>query len=268
MTSIRRRVAISVLIALALVGLGFFFYYKHITSSSSEKNIIPPTFREVAVSPTVLPEEAVHLDGRLPPQTSSTEKRRAFKNPVRKLPAQMSDEEARLIDESFAITASMTTHLDDGDHLQAIYEARTLLEHPNREVRLDVVRALSWIGLPGAMDLAKMIDDRDSEIRNEARDAFWDALEDANDPLLKRNLLAEALLSGDPEVRREVLDVLIFLPDVISFPVLAFAMDDPDTEVAELAAENASFASGGEEFTSRDEAERWFDANKSELDLE
>lgn len=178
-------------------------------------------------------------------------------------PVEMSDEEFRLFEESFKVMAPMTAFLDAGEELKALYEARKLLQHPNREVRLETARSLRWIGLPAAMELAKMIDDSDGEIRNLAQEAFWKVLDQAN-PSLKRDLMAEALCSNDPEVRARVLQGAVFLPDTLSFSLLASAMDDPDKEVAALARENVTFVSG-EEFSTRKAAEAWFEANKERL---
>lgn len=182
-------------------------------------------------------------------------------------PVEMSDEEYRQIEESFAVTAVMKDLLDDGEEVQAIYEARLLLEHPNREVRLETARSLEWIGLPAAMELAKMIDDPDGEIRGLAQEAFWQALDEAEDPVLKRNLMAEALQSDDSEVRMRIVEELVFLPDALSFELLASAMDDPDPEISAQARENAAFVSG-EEFANRAAAEAWFAANKESLEME
>lgn len=185
-----------------------------------------------------------------------------------KKPAEMDEQEFQDLVESFEVTAVMRDLLDDGEDVKAIYEARTLLHHPNQEVRLEVAKSLEWIGLPAAMELAKMLDDDDADIREIAQDAFWNALDEAENPVLKRDLMAEALLSKDPEIRMRVLDEAVFLPDTLSFGLMTYAMEDPDHEVAELAHENAEFVSG-EEFSSRKEAETWFLANQADLaDLE
>lgn len=180
---------------------------------------------------------------------------------------EMSDEEYRLIEESFNISAPMTGFLDDGDDLKALYEARKLLQHPNREVRLEVAQALSWIGLPAAMELAKMMDDPDAEVRNIAQDAFWEAFDEAENAVLKRDLLAEALRSGDPEMRARALEELVFLPDALAYSALASALNDPDETVAELARENVSFISG-EEIVTRAQADAWYAANQTKLQEE
>ncbi|MCU0858752.1 MAG: HEAT repeat domain-containing protein [Pontiellaceae bacterium] len=188
------------------------------------------------------------------------------RNPAKPI-IQTNDDEYRLIEEACTVTAPMSGFLDNGEEQKAICEARKLLEHPNREVRMAVVQSLDWIGLPAAMELAKMIDDSDAEIRSNAQDAFWRALDDADNPGLKRDLLAEALHSNEPDVRTKVLEELIFLPDNLSFETIASALNDPDEAIAELAREKALFVSG-EEFETLGQAMKWFAENKNLLESE
>jgi FOG: HEAT repeat len=176
----------------------------------------------------------------------------------------MSDEEHALIEESFAVTEQMTGLLDDGDELNALYEAQKLLFHENREVRHNVLQALDWIGAAATPDIARMMDDPDPEISSEAQDIFWDALDDIDSPELKRDLLAQALKSQDPEIRERALEELVYLPDHLSFDLIAGSINDPNPVVAETARDNARFISG-EEFNSPDEAFRWGNANRDEL---
>jgi len=151
--------------------------------------------------------------------------------------------QARL-EKAFEAVARMTELLDEGEELQALGEIRTLRQHPNREVRLNVAEAVRWIGLPAAMDAAAMIDDPDEEVRLMARDIFWVLLRELEDPQLKKNLLETAQSSTDPEVRIEVLDELLYLPDELSRELLMRALNDPDETVAEQAHDNLSFITG------------------------
>jgi len=218
------------------------------------------------VIPAVLPPKQVPVVVPETPIQTSPEVVLKPKRPVRD-PVPMSDEQYKQIIESFEVAAPMSSFLDNGDELNAIYEARKLIGHANREVRHEVVRSLEWIGLPAAMELASMVDDDDEEIREIARDAFWKALEEAENPVLKRDLLAQALRSGDAEVRENALNELVFIPDRLSFPVLASAINDPNPEIAALARENTSFVSG-EDFSSAAQAMIWYEANKDQLEEE
>lgn len=148
------------------------------------------------------------------------------------------------VEEAFKTVARMTELLDDGEELQALGEIRTLRRHPNREVRLSVIEAVRWIGLPAAMDAAAMIDDSDEEIRLMAQDTFWTILRELDDPQLKKDLLETALSSNDPELRIEVLDELLYLPDELSRDLLLRALNDPNETVAEQARDNLSFITG------------------------
>ncbi|MFA6288543.1 MAG: HEAT repeat domain-containing protein [Opitutaceae bacterium] len=207
------------------------------------------------------------------PSVASTREGEA--QPPTKPPGSLSDEElrlineqARLIDEAANLTARMRKLLSDGDEQKAITEARRLLAHPNREVRVEVLNTLMSIGQPALMELAKMmVTDPDGEIRSDARDAFWNALDGEEDPGLKCALLTEALRSNDVEVRKNALEVLVFLPSRLGFVPLASAIGDPDATVAKLARDNVVFVSG-EKFQTRAEAMKWFEENQNNLDSE
>ena len=182
----------------------------------------------------------------------------------KKQPLQMSNKELRPFEESSEVMTPVNAFLDEGENMKALYEVRKLLQHPNRNVRLAAVQTLAWIGLPAAMELARVIDDSDEEIRTAAQEAFWKALDQAEKPALKRDLMAEALKSSAPEVRARTLDESFSLPDVLSFSLVASAMNDPDEAVAAMAREKVAFISG-ERFETREQALVWFEANKDRL---
>jgi HEAT repeat protein len=146
--------------------------------------------------------------------------------------------------EGFDAVVLMSTLLDEGKPLDALREARRLCRNPDRNVRLSAVEALRWIGLPAAMDVAAMIDDSDEQIREIARDAFWNILRGMEAPPLKKDLLEIALRSNDPKLRIDVLDELLYLPDELSIDLLSRAVNDPDKAVAEQAQQNLSFITG------------------------
>ncbi len=149
-----------------------------------------------------------------------------------------------LLEEAFETVAGITGLLDNGEPLKALHEIRTLCEHPNREVRLRVIEAVRWIGLPAAMEAAAMMDDSDDEICTMAQETFWGILRELEKPELKRDLLETALSSNDPELRMEVLDELLYLPDELSNNLLMRATNDPNEDVAEQARDNLSFITG------------------------
>jgi len=152
--------------------------------------------------------------------------------------------EPKPIETALKTTAQLTDFLDDGEDAQALNEVRRLHQNSDREVRLMVAEAIDWIGLPAAMEAAAMMDDPDEEIRLMARDTFWVLLRELEDPQLKKYLLKTALRSNDPELRIEVLDELLYLPDEFSRDLFIRALDDPDKTVAELARDNLSFITG------------------------
>jgi len=176
----------------------------------------------------------------------------------------MTEEESKEKEAADQICESLSNRLDDGDEINALAEARTLIFSTNRDVRKIVADALEWIGTSAAMDAATMMDDPDEDIREQMQSAFWDMLDEVNDPELKKSLLATALQSQDADVRRTVLDELLNLPDTLSFDLIAGSMTDPVSTVAELARENIEFISG-EEFSTYEAAMKWFEANKDDL---
>jgi HEAT repeat protein len=178
----------------------------------------------------------------------------------------MNVKEYNQLNEAYTLTEPMTKLLREGQELKALAEARKLLKHSDRNVRLEVLHTLEWIGLPAASDLATMIDsETDPEIRRAAQDAFWSALDGEENVNLKCELLGVALRSDDSEFRKTAIEELVFMPSRLSFTLLASSFNDPDESLAKLARENALFVSG-EKFTTYEQAMKWFEAHKNDLD--
>lgn len=176
----------------------------------------------------------------------------------------ISADEPADLDEAIILTQEMNRFLDDGDELNALIAARVFLMHPNREVRVAVLHAMEWIGLPAAMDMAQLTDDPDEEIRQTAQASFWKMIGQTENDALRKNLLSIALQSPDTAMRNSALTELIHLPDALSFELIASAMDDPEKPIAALANENLEFISG-QAFESRTEAMIWFEKNKQNM---
>jgi HEAT repeats len=180
--------------------------------------------------------------------------------------ASMNSEEYKRLNEAFKLTEPMTTFLGEGQEQKALAEARKLLTHSDSTVRWEVLHTLEWIGLPAVSDLAKMIDsETDPEIRRAAQDAFWSALDGEENTKLKCELLGAALRSTDSEFRKTAIEELVFMPGRLAFSLLASSFNDPDESLAKLARENLLFVSG-EAFTTYEQAMRWFEAHKNDLD--
>jgi hypothetical protein len=173
-------------------------------------------------------------------------------------------EEQRQIDESFLLLESFSDLVDDGRDIDAVLESERWLNHPNREVRLEIALSLDWIGLPAANQLARMIDDPDPEVREAAQSGFWDALSEADNPYLKADLLALAANSSDSEVRENAIEELTTLPDYLAFPILARHLNDPDEIIRQDVLDHLEFISS-EEITTYEQAMIWYEANKAEL---
>lgn len=176
----------------------------------------------------------------------------------------LTPEEGQAIAEAFDVTATLQQLLDEGDDVGALSEARRLVSHPNREVRLMTLGALAWLGATAAGDIATFFGDVDEEIRETAEEAFWDALDEIDDPSLKLEMMNISLKSSNPELRLEVLNQLIYMPDSLSFPVIASLLDDADKNVSDLAQDHLEFISE-ELFTSKSDAMAWYNEHKDEL---
>jgi HEAT repeat protein len=176
----------------------------------------------------------------------------------------MSVAEAEQLEEAFEVTAILSSFLDDGDDTNALIEARSLIAHPNKEVRMAALEAMRWIGAAAAADMVSFMGDVDPEISKVADEAFWDAIDEIEDPVLKIKVLEPSLGSTSVELRLEALEMLIFLPEYLSFPVIAGMLDDPAQEVQDLARDNLEFISE-EQFFSESQAMSWFAQHKKEL---
>lgn len=179
-------------------------------------------------------------------------------------PVVLTPEQRTNMEESEKALATFTGLVHEGRDAEAVEEARNYLNHPNPEIRREIVSALDWIGLPAAMELARMVDDPLLDVREAAQSGLWDALDEAENPDLKASLLEIAMKSHDPEIREAAIDELYMLPDYIAFPVVLSAFDDPDEAVRESARDALNFISG-EELHSRQHALNWYEFNKREL---
>ncbi|VGO20101.1 hypothetical protein SCARR_02161 [Pontiella sulfatireligans] len=177
---------------------------------------------------------------------------------------EMTPEEVADISESFEVSAPMTEFLDTGDEASALKEARRLASHPNREVRMDALDVMRWIGGAAAIDMVAFFGDQDPEINALAEEAFWEAIDEIDDPVLSIRMMETALNSPSAALRLEAVDRLVYLPDHLSFPSIARMMNDENQEVRDLAQENLRFISE-EEFSSEAEALSWFSQNEKEL---
>jgi hypothetical protein len=124
---------------------------------------------------------------------------------------------------------------------------------------------MEWIGAPAAADMLVLLNDSDSEIRREAEAAFWDVIDELDNPAVKLELLQALLKTSTPSMRLEALDELMFLPDTLSFGVIAPMLDDPDAGV-QAAARDQLEGIAGERFSSEQDAMIWFDQHKTELE--
>jgi HEAT repeat protein len=176
----------------------------------------------------------------------------------------LTPEEGADISEAFDVSAAMTDFLDSGNEASALEEARRLASHPNREVRMDALDAMRWIGGDAALDVIAFFGDSDPEINQVADEAFWEAIDDIDDPVLAIKMMESVLNSPSAELRLEAVDRLFYLPEHLSFPSISKMLNDPNEDVRDLASENLEFISE-EEFQSEAQAITWFNLHKEEL---
>ena len=155
--------------------------------------------------------------------------------------------------------------IDNFDFDNALLEARALLNHESVAVRLEVVSALDWIGVPALFDLAGLMTDNDGQVAAAAEKAFWNNLEDLEDPQAKVELLSIPFESKDATLRAEAAGQLGFVAPLHSFPVLLTGLKDESPQVRERVRENLWFLSGGESFQTHDQWADWYAAHKQEL---
>ena len=176
----------------------------------------------------------------------------------------LTPEEAADMSEAFDVTAVMTDFLDSDNEARALEEARRLASHPNREVRMKALEAMRWIGGRAAIDMVAFFGDSDPEINQLADEAFWEAIDEIDDPVLAIRMMEGALNSPSTGLRLEAVDRLVYLPEHLSFPSISKMLNDPNEDVRQLAQENLEFISE-EIFSSEAEANAWFDKNEKDL---
>ena len=104
-------------------------------------------------------------------------------------------------------------------------------------------------------------------IAQAAQNSFWDAIDQAENLDLKRDLLEEAMRSTSSDVKVAALDELLDLPGSVALESMIPAMSDPDERVAEEAQFNVEFITS-EEFETEEQAQAWFEENKVRLQEE
>jgi len=177
----------------------------------------------------------------------------------------MSPEMATEIEEMLNVTSNLNSLVGIGDHERLLLEARRLAQHPNREVRLASLEAMDWIGTDAVVDLAFFFDDSDDGIRASATEVLLDMVDDQEDPLLKIKLLEIPLSSLYADVRMEALDALAFLPEQLSFPLMASMLGDADPQLRNSVKDHLRFISS-EWFENEGQAMSWYGLHKDELE--
>lgn len=193
-------------------------------------------------------------------------KTRNLKNnsePIRKLsPQEVSD-----IEEAQAICAELMNALDEDNTLAILAKARTLIKHPNPEVRQRVLDAFNWVGRDALYDLVEMLDDENSEIAKAATESFWEQVAALpNDPA-KLKLLEGFSNSQDPDMLSHLAEELSnYHPHMAYDLILSILSVSPNTVHEDLQWELEGIT--GESFETTPEWKKWFIENKSSLEAD
>jgi len=180
---------------------------------------------------------------------------------------QLSPQEVANINETEMLCAELMAALDSNDTSTILAKARTLINHPNPEVRIRVLDALDWAGNDALLDLANMLDDENSGIADAATERFWEQVADLpNDPA-KLNLLNGLAQNQDPDMLPHLAEELAnYHPHVAYDLIQSILSASPKTVNEDIQWELEGMT--GESFETATEWQKWFIENKSTLEAD
>ncbi|NLF19595.1 MAG: hypothetical protein GX595_20385 [Lentisphaerae bacterium] len=149
--------------------------------------------------------------------------------------------------------------LDENDAPAILAQARRLVRSTEAPLRSAAVNALRWIATrDAARELAALTGDADAEVADEAGDALMAVLDEVDDEALSATLLEQAIRSAAaPESGDAFCLRLAGLDEGQSIPVLVNLLESGNERLVALGKEYLEFVTGGEEISSRAEAEAW-----------
>ena len=175
------------------------------------------------------------------------------------------DQAANELSGSFAKIARLQALQDNSDEKpeEAMTLAKELSKSTKEEECSIALQTFRWIGGKDAVQgILPMLKHNNEEVAEEAQDTLRQ--------LIQQNLFEDAtLLSTDDwmtvlkqletdEAREEYLTLLVSFDAKEAVPVLLKLYDQEMPNAAKLASEYMEFVAGGTSFTSRGEAENWF----------
>lgn len=153
----------------------------------------------------------------------------------------------------------LQTLLDENDAPAILAQARRLIRSTETPLRSAAVNALRWIATrDAARELAGLTGDADADVADEAGDALMAVLDEVDDEALSASLLEQAIRSAAaPETADALCLRLSGLDEAQSIPVLVNLLESGNERNVALGKEYLEFVTGGEEISSRAEAEAW-----------
>ncbi|MCL2104469.1 MAG: hypothetical protein FWH21_05370 [Kiritimatiellaeota bacterium] len=155
----------------------------------------------------------------------------------------------------------MQDALDEEDLEGVIEAANVLMTSESVDARRDTVWALGWFGVQALPQLAQMLGDPEEDIAKTAAFHFEGGVRDVMDDQLKADLLEAAFLTVKDRDDLESLAMLFNeLPDSLAVRQLVSIIESGNLLAGSVARDQYAFITG-EEYTSRDDAEKWIAEN-------
>ena len=124
-----------------------------------------------------------------------------------------------------------------------------------------MVSALQWFGRKAMPELTSFMADSDDDVRQEALDAWLDAIQEVESPTEKLNLLTASIKTmNDPDAVEAMITEVSELPNTYQISILSDLIQTGNSVVREAAKEEYEFLTD-EEFTNMAAAERWLQEN-------
>lgn len=156
---------------------------------------------------------------------------------------------------------------DKFENVAACVKAAAASTHP--EIRSRMVSALQWFGRKAMPELTSFMADSDDDVRQEALDAWLDAVQEMESPTEKRDILLTSIKAmNDPDAVEAMLTEVSELPNTYQISILSELIETGNSVVREAAREEYEFLTD-EEYTNMAAAERWLQENPDdEIEVE
>ena len=182
----------------------------------------------------------------------------ALAQTILELLAHLTDEERKIVE--------LNLHLNRGDRKRALETALSLMNASTPYIRRQVVQALSWLGVDGAVALAQMLGDGDASVVADATEALLDIVDSVGEEELSAQTLFELLPSLE---NRELIDKALMNVTRMNVKnalatVSSLIEDNPGNATLQKASRDMwSHLTGGEDYVNSESVEDYI-ARKEE----